>query len=98
LADAPAVRLPRDTYPASDEQNLEIFKQLEVHKTPIETAFEGDLDWQDLPDRRACRIRKVIEGGYRSPQTNWPKIHDSLVHAMIRLDNAMRPFVQNLKK
>ena len=68
------VELFIDLGAASDEQNLEIFKQLELHKSAIEAAFGEALEWQELPDRRACRIRKVIEGGYRSPPVNWPKI------------------------
>jgi hypothetical protein len=92
------VELYIDLGAGSDEQNLELFKQLEAHRSAIESAFGGELDWQELTNRRACRIRKVIEGGYRSPQADWPKIHEALVDSMIRLDKSIRPFVQKLDR
>lgn len=96
--DESQVELYIDLGAGNDDQTLEIFKQLKAHKSAIEATFGGDLEWQDLPEKRACRIRKIIEGGYRSPQAEWPKIHDALVDSMIRLDKSMRPFVQALKK
>ena len=80
----------------SEQRNLEVLRALEAHKTGIETAFGGELEWQELPGSRACRIRKVFSGGYRSLDTEWPRIHEQLIEAMIRLDRAIRPFVQNL--
>jgi hypothetical protein len=80
----------------SDERNLELLNKLRQHQNDIETAFGGELEWQELPESRACRIRKVVEGGYRSPEAEWPKIHERLVTAMISLDKALRPFVQRL--
>lgn len=80
-----------------DERNLEVFHTLEAMKEQIEGAFGGELDWQDLPDSRACRIRKTITGGYRSPESEWPRIHAEMVEAMIRLDAAFRPVVQQFQ-
>jgi Domain of unknown function (DUF4268) len=94
--DESQVELYIDLGPDSDELNLAIFNELKMHQSEIETAFGGELEWQDLPESRACRIRKVISGGYRSPETEWPHIHEKLVDNMIRLDKALRPFVQKL--
>jgi hypothetical protein len=80
-----------------EEKNLQVFHTLESHRSKIEEVFGGELDWQELPDSRACRIRKILPGGYRSPESEWPKIHGQMVDAMIRLDAAFRPFVQQLK-
>lgn len=80
----------------SDESNLKLFNELKQHQQEIEAQFGGPLEWQDLPDRRACRIRKVIPGGYRSPETEWPAIDEALVKDMISLDKALRPFVRAL--
>jgi hypothetical protein len=81
---------------SSDEKNLQVFEALKSHRGQIEEVFGEPLEWQDLPDKRACRIRKIVAGGYRSPQEQWPEIHDKLIDAMIRLDKAVRPFVQQL--
>lgn len=79
-----------------DEDNLKAFKALQAHQIEIESAFGEPLDWQELPQSAGCRIRKVIDGGYRSPEERWPEIQHALVDAMIRLDRAMRPYVQKL--
>ncbi len=79
------------------ERNLEVFHSLEARKAELETAFGGPLEWQDLPDSRACRIRKTVAGGYRSPETEWPRIHAEMVDAMIRIHAAFQPAVQNLQ-
>jgi len=36
------------------------------------------------------------DGGYQSPAEQWPQIHDRMVDAMIRLDQAMRGRVAKL--
>lgn len=80
-----------------ETRNLEVFHTLEARKAELETAFGGPLDWQELPGVRGCRIRKTVPGGYRSPETDWPRIHADLVDAMIRLHGAFQPAVQNLQ-
>jgi hypothetical protein len=81
----------------SDERNKVYFDGLKKNQAQIEGIFGGQLDWQDLPESRACRIRKVIEGGYRSPESEWSSIYEKMVDAMIRLDKALRGYVQNLQ-
>ena len=80
----------------SDELNLKLFNALLQNRKQIESAFDQELDWQELPESRACRIRFVVQGGYRSPETDWPEIHQKLVASMIALDKAIRPFVHGL--
>lgn len=79
-----------------DDKNLQVFNQLLSQKDSIEGVFGGELEWEDLPDRRGCRIRKRVEGGYRWPVDKWPSISEQLVGAMINLDKAVRPHIQNL--
>jgi hypothetical protein len=90
------VELYIDRGPDSDDLNLKLFNELKQHREKIEAEFGGELEWQDLPENRACRIRKVIQGGYRSPESEWSHIHEALVENMIRLDKALRPFVHGL--
>lgn len=81
----------------SDEENLAIFKQLYANKTEIEKMFGGPLEWQELKDRRACRIRITLNnGGYRDDEKKWPFVHEAMVDAMIRLSNALNPFIKKL--
>ena len=78
------------------ERNTAAFQALLAQKCDIENDFGGELEWQELPDREGCRIRKIVEGGYRSPLEEWPAIHEQMVNAMINLDRAMRRRVAEL--
>ena len=82
----------------SNKENLSIFKQLEASKTEIENVFGGPLEWQELENRRACRIRKTItSGGYRDSEEKWPVIHKTMVDAMIRLEKALTNYIKKIK-
>jgi len=73
----------------------EQFQKLKQDRQAIEQAFGGPLEWMN-PETRQCRIFCEIAGGYRSPDADWPNIHDKLIEAMMRLDAALRPFVAQL--
>lgn len=68
--------------------NESAFEKLLNDKSEIEVTFGGELDWQRLPDKRGCRVRKVYQGGYRDPVESWPDIHETLIDGMIRLQRA----------
>lgn len=77
-------------------KNKAAFKTLEDQKLTIESEFGSPLEWQELPEGEGCRIRFVIEGGYKSPQERWPSIHANMVDAMVRLEKALRQRVLQL--
>jgi hypothetical protein len=52
-----------------------------------------DLVWERLDDKEACRLSIPVEGGYRSPDADWPRIHDALIDCMIRLHGTMQPII-----
>lgn len=67
----------------------EAFYRLRDQRDEIEADFGAPLEWMDIKGK-GSRIRYVIEGGYRSPEEDWPSIHEALIDAMIRLDRALR--------
>lgn len=79
-----------------EEQTKELFDLLHQNKEKIEASFGGELEWQRLPERRACRIRKAIRGGNNSPEEEWDSIQERQVDAMNRLHAALRPFLKSL--
>jgi len=82
----------------AEEENKKIFDEISEKKAEIERAFGEPLEWQRLEGKRACRIGKKMEiGGYRDPKEKWPEIQDKMVDAMIRLDQALRPYIEKLK-
>lgn len=77
-------------------KNKQAFKLLEGQKATIEADFGAPLEWQELPEGEGCRIRYVIQGGYKSSLEQWPEIYAVMTDAMIRLDKAMRSRVAAL--
>lgn len=78
-------------------ENNRIFDQLLAKKDVIEASFNGPLSWERLENRRACRIKHVIErGGYRSPESEWPAIQTEMVETMTRLEKALMPHLAEL--
>ncbi|WP_453947153.1 DUF4268 domain-containing protein [Bradyrhizobium sp. USDA 372] len=90
------VELYIDQGPNSEATNLKLFNALKASQEKIEQIFGEPLEWQELPESRGCRIRKVVAGGYRTPEAEWPSVHQQLAERMIKLDQALRPHVQSL--
>jgi len=73
-------------------ENKRIFDQLHARKAEIEQVFGGELSWERLDAKRACRIKHVIDsGGYRTPESQWPEIQAEMVDAMSKLEAALKP-------
>ncbi len=95
--DESAAELYIDRGKDSEEENKDIFDQLHANQAEIEKAFGGPLGWERLDGKRACRIRFTQPGGYRSPEESWPAIQEGIIAAMTRLEQALRPFLKQLK-
>jgi hypothetical protein len=59
------------------EWNKSMFDRLYKYRPEVEQAFGGELEWQRLEGKRACRIRKVIEDGGLGERSRWPHIQSS---------------------
>lgn len=81
----------------SEETNKRIFDQLAEHRSEIEAAFGGPLNWERLDGRQASRIRCNMPGGYRSPPEEWEKYQKDLANAMNRLHAALSPYIRKLQ-
>lgn len=64
--------------------------RLKAQQDAIERDFGAPLVWQEKAATQQCRIYLDIPGGYRSPEAEWPAIHEKMVKAMIGLDRALR--------
>jgi hypothetical protein len=92
-----SVELVIDRGKDSDDENRTIFEQLKTHQAEIEAAFGGPLEWYTQEGVRLRRVRFIQQGGYRDDEALWPSIQDRMIDAMIRLEKAIRPFVQALQ-
>ena len=79
------------------EGNKQILEQLKANQHEIESTFGGDLEWESLEGKRACRIRKTISGGGWRDEETWPAVHEELVSSMIRLEQALSPHLQEVR-
>jgi hypothetical protein len=92
------VELYIDRGDGAEKENKAIFDKLHESISTIEQDFGEPLEWQRLEGKRVCRIMKTIDiGGYRDDESKWPEIQDAMIDAMIRLEKALRPHIENLK-
>jgi hypothetical protein len=60
--------------------------------------FGAKLTWERLEDKRGCRIAfTTAGGGYKSDESKWQEIQDSMIDAMTRLEKALMPHLTNMK-
>ncbi|QPN65283.1 DUF4268 domain-containing protein [Synechococcus sp. CBW1006] len=81
----------------NDEQNKRIFDQLKGLQAEINSSITLPVTWERLDDRRACRIRISLPGGYRSLEDEWPAIQAKQISAMNELEQALRPALKNIR-
>jgi hypothetical protein len=59
--------------------------------------LQEPLKWERLEGKRACRISKRFEiGGYKDEE-KWPEIQEVMIDAMKRLEEALKPYIMQLK-
>jgi len=79
------------------EENKSMFDQLHEHRSAIESKFPFPLEWERLEDRRASRIKSVIDGGYRTEETKWAPLQRELVERVANLESALRPYLDAIQ-
>jgi len=84
-------------FPKNKERSLRAFKKLLKSKDSIEAAFGEELEWDQSNDRIGCGIYSGEDGGWKSPESEWPGLQDRLIDKLIRLDNALRDPIHALK-
>lgn len=90
------VELYIDRGKGADEDNKNIFDTLHNSKKDIEDKFGGPLDWERLDNKRASRIRKSLTIGGWKDEEKWPAVSAAMAEAMIKLEKALKPYVQSL--
>ena len=76
-------------------ENTAIFNFIHQKKKLIEQNCNLNLEWEVLEGKRACRIKYMIDGGYREESQNWFSIHEQLADAMGRLYKSIFPHLKS---
>lgn len=73
------------------DENKKIFDGLRAKQQSIEHAFGASLSWERLDDKRASRLRYVMnDGGLTDAKDRWSEIQDKIIDAMDRLAKAVK--------
>jgi hypothetical protein len=81
----------------SNARNKTAFHALYEKKADIEQAFGGVLDWQELLTRIGCRICVDIDGGWKTPESDWPILQDRMLAQIMKLESVLKGPIQALK-
>lgn len=76
--------------------NKTLFRSLQTQKAQIESTFGAALNWELLPGKISRRISKDTEGGWVTPESEWPDLQDRMIELVVRLDKALRGPIQAL--
>lgn len=71
------------------DENKFVFDQLYNQKDAIQAAFGGDLTWERLDDKRACRIKTETFGNVFERE-QWPAMIEFMTDAMVRMERAFK--------
>ena len=82
---------------SNKEKNERIFDSIHARKDAIEKAFGNALGWERLQGKKACRIRYDLDVPWTRDETDWAKVQDAMIGAMIRLEAALRPALNDLQ-
>ncbi|WP_339699130.1 DUF4268 domain-containing protein [Algoriphagus aquimarinus] len=90
-------RVELDLMTSNKDLNKAYFRQLFVHKETIEEKFGHPLEWQELPDKKMCRIKCEIDGLDFFNQAEWNLRNEFFIEMLPKFQEAFDPFVKGLK-
>lgn len=79
-----------------DQWSTDAFNALKANSESIESKFGRKLIWEDLPDRKGCRISYDVDGGWQSPAEDWPSLQDTLISLLIDFEATLKPEIQKI--
>lgn len=79
-----------------DDKAKKHFANLISQKADIETKLGFELDWQELPDARACRIAAWCPNVAIDDESRWPEYFNWFAQRLVKMDAVLRPIVKAL--
>ena len=84
--------------PGEEGSNKRYFDELFKDRDKIETAFGDKLDWSRMDGFKGAKIAYIADTRGLKDKDAWCEIQEKMIDAIIRLERAFQPFIQNLKK
>ena len=72
------------------------FARLQAQKAEIEAQLGFALDWQELPDARACRIATWCPDASIEDESRWGAYLDWVTQRLVKMNTVLRPIVKAL--
>jgi uncharacterized protein with ParB-like and HNH nuclease domain len=91
------VRLEFTISASSKELNKRYFYQLIQNKEQIETRFEHELEWEELPDNKMSRIKYELSNVSLFEETDWQAMSEFIVNYLPNFEKAFKPEITSLK-
>lgn len=79
-----------------DDKAKKHFANLIAQKVDIEEKLGFSLDWQELPDARACRIAAWCPNVAIDDESRWPEYFNWFAQRLVKMDAVLRPIVKAL--
>lgn len=78
------------------ELNESILRQIKAQRQEIEKEFGDELQFDEIPGKRACRIRYVIAEGKDVMELDREKVQNDLIKHMVTFEKILKPKLKNL--
>ena len=96
LLDGARAELYIDT--GDEQRNKNIFDKLKSKENDIDTSFHGELIWNDLPGKRACRISVQYHDFGLTNEEQWDEIIDWLADTIAELIRVFKPLLDDIMR
>ncbi len=71
---------------------------MEERRDAVKRSFGEPLEWHRCEKLKKSYIAKDFRGGYRDDSEQWPTIQDRMIQTMVKLEEAVRPCVTQLRQ
>lgn len=82
----------------TQDENKKFFDYLYKNKDEIEREFGNELTWERLDDKKMSRVICRLEGVSVFNKDDWNKMMKFLIDNMIKLEKALRKFIDSYSK
>jgi len=78
------------------EENEFIFDTLYEKREQIEKIFGGELVWEKLEEKRACRVKFEDESLNIFEEDTWSEAIENVTNSMVKLEKAISPYLSDI--